>query len=44
MTGSITAGKRADFTVFARDPLAVGPEELARTAVVATLLDGVPVG
>jgi predicted amidohydrolase YtcJ len=43
VTGSITPGKRADFTVFARDPLTVDPEELARTAVVATLLDGVPV-
>ncbi|WP_426299848.1 amidohydrolase [Arthrobacter sp. R-11] len=43
VTGSITVSKRADFTVFARDPLAVDPEELARTAVVATLLDGVPV-
>lgn len=39
--GSIAVGKRADLTVFARDPLAVTPEDLARTAVVATLVDGV---
>ncbi|MFJ5956978.1 amidohydrolase [Paenarthrobacter sp. NPDC092416] len=39
--GSISVGKRADLTVFARDPLAVTPEELAGTAVLATLVDGV---
>ncbi|MFE4194857.1 amidohydrolase [Paenarthrobacter sp. NPDC056912] len=41
-SGSISLGKRADLTVFARDPLAVTPEELARTSVVTTLVDGIP--
>ncbi|MDP5225683.1 MULTISPECIES: amidohydrolase [Arthrobacter] len=39
-SGTIAPGKRADFTVFAADPLSVSAEELARTAVVATVLDG----
>lgn len=43
IVGSITAGKRADLTVWSRDPLEVDAEQLARTPIVATLLGGVPV-
>lgn len=42
VAGTITVGKRADFTVWAQDPLSVDAEELAATPIVATLLDGVP--
>jgi len=40
VSGSIEVGKRADFTVFAADPLEVSAEQLARTAVVATVVAG----
>ncbi len=38
--GSISVGKVADLTILAADPLAVPPEELARTVVLATLVGG----
>ena len=40
--GSIAVGKRADFTVLARDPWQTPIEELAGIPIVATVLDGVP--
>ncbi|MFE4541698.1 amidohydrolase [Arthrobacter sp. NPDC056727] len=40
VSGSITVGKRADFTVFDVDPLAVAPDDLARARVLATFVDG----
>ncbi|MEV7607707.1 amidohydrolase [Paenarthrobacter sp. NPDC089322] len=43
VTGTISAGKWADLTVFGADPLLVTPEELARTSVLATIVDGVVV-
>ena len=39
--GSIRAGKKADFTVLADDPLAVDPTDLKDIEVVATVFDGV---
>jgi predicted amidohydrolase YtcJ len=38
--GSISVGKVADLTILAADPLAVSPEELVRTAVLATVVGG----
>ncbi len=38
--GAIRPGARAALTVFAADPLAVSPEELAETPVLATYVDG----
>jgi predicted amidohydrolase YtcJ len=38
--GSISVGKVADLTILAADPLAVPPEELARTAILATVVGG----
>lgn len=38
--GALTAGRRADFTVLDRDPLAVAPEELPKLKVLATWIDG----
>ncbi|HKT55251.1 MAG TPA: amidohydrolase family protein, partial [Microbacterium sp.] len=43
VTGTITPGKRADLTVFAADPLATPPEDLAHVPVLDTVLDGIPV-
>ena len=40
VSGSITVGKRADFTVFDVDPLAAAPDELAAARVLATFVDG----
>ena len=40
VAGSIAPGKRADLTVFAADPLEASAEELARTPIVATVVDG----
>jgi len=40
--GSIECGKRADFAVLERDPLAVDPLELKDIAVAGTVLDGRP--
>ncbi|WP_258566701.1 amidohydrolase family protein [Leucobacter luti] len=42
--GTITPGARAALTVFAGDPLALTPQELATVGVVATYVDGRPVG
>jgi predicted amidohydrolase YtcJ len=39
-SGSVTVGKRADFTVFDVDPLSVSPDELALAQVLATFVDG----
>lgn len=41
--GVLVPGARAALTVFAADPLAITPEELAQTAVLATYVDGQPV-
>ncbi|MET0820757.1 MAG: amidohydrolase [Aeromicrobium sp.] len=38
--GTIEVGKRADLTAFAGDPLTVSADELAATAVLATVVDG----
>ena len=38
--GSISVGKVADLTILAADPLAVSPEELAGTAILATVVGG----
>ncbi|MFE5837202.1 amidohydrolase [Arthrobacter sp. NPDC056493] len=40
VSGSVTVGKRADFTVFDVDPLAVAPDDLAAARVLATFVDG----
>ncbi|WP_414635193.1 amidohydrolase family protein [Arthrobacter ipis] len=40
ISGSITVGKRADFTVFDVDPLAAAPDDLAAARVLATFVDG----
>ncbi|AXJ10891.1 amidohydrolase [Arthrobacter sp. PM3] len=39
-SGSITVGKRADFTVFDVDPLSVAPDDLAAAQALATFVDG----
>jgi predicted amidohydrolase YtcJ len=39
-SGSITPGKRADFTFLEMNPLAAGPDELAGSAVLGTAVDG----
>jgi len=38
--GSIRAGKRADFTVLAEDPLAVAPEQIRDIPILATVFEG----
>lgn len=38
--GSIGVGKVADLTILAADPLAISPDELAGTAVLATVVGG----
>jgi predicted amidohydrolase YtcJ len=38
--GSISVGKVADLTILAADPLAISPEELVGTAILATMVDG----
>ncbi|MDQ0827616.1 putative amidohydrolase YtcJ [Arthrobacter sp. B2I5] len=38
--GSISVGKRADFTVFDVDPLAAAPDDLAAGHVLATVVEG----
>ena len=38
--GSVTAGKRADFVILDRNPLAVAAEQLRDVRVVATIKDG----
>jgi predicted amidohydrolase YtcJ len=38
--GSISVGKVADLTILAGDPLAIPPEELAGTAILATFVGG----
>jgi predicted amidohydrolase YtcJ len=40
VSGSVTVGKRADFTVFDVDPLAAVPDDLAEARVLATFVDG----
>lgn len=41
--GSIEPGKRADFVVFSQDIVEVPVEEILRTEVLATVMDGVVV-
>lgn len=38
--GSISVGKVADLTILAADPLAISPEQLVGTAILATMVDG----
>jgi predicted amidohydrolase YtcJ len=38
--GTLSPGKLADVAVLSRDILAIAPEEILETEVVATLLDG----
>jgi hypothetical protein len=38
--GSIEIGKRADFTVFSQDIMAVPADTILDTKVVATIIDG----
>jgi len=38
--GSVSVGKVADLTILAADPLAISPEELVRTGILATMADG----
>jgi predicted amidohydrolase YtcJ len=40
VSGSVTVGKRADFTVFDMDPLTVAPDDLAAARILATFVDG----
>ncbi len=42
-TGSITAGKYADFVVLDQDIMTVAPEQVLQTEVVMTVLGGKPV-
>ena len=42
-TGSLTAGKFADFIVLDRDIYAVDPEAIGETEVLLTMLGGKPV-
>ena len=39
-TGSITVGKRADFTAFELDPLTADPDELAESSILGTVVGG----
>jgi len=38
--GSITAGKLADFTMLARDPHDVNPDEIKNIAILRTVVGG----
>lgn len=40
VSGSITVGKRADFTAFEMDPLTTAPDEFAASSVLGTFVDG----
>ncbi|MFJ4207788.1 amidohydrolase [Paenarthrobacter sp. NPDC089675] len=40
VSGSITVGKRADFTIFELDPLTASPDTLAAGTVLGTVVDG----
>ena len=40
VSGSITVGKHADFTVFELDPLTTAPDELAAGAILGTVVGG----
>ncbi|MGP0221348.1 amidohydrolase [Paenarthrobacter sp. NCHU4564] len=40
VSGSISVGKRADFTAFELDPLTAEPDALGASSVVATIVDG----
>ncbi|MBX7443840.1 MULTISPECIES: amidohydrolase [unclassified Arthrobacter] len=42
VSGSVTVGKRADFTIFDVDPLSAAPDDLASARVLATIVDGQP--
>lgn len=44
VTGTIAAGKRADLTAWATDPLATRAEDLPDVGIVATFLDGERIG
>ena len=43
MVGSITPGKRADFTVLSKDIMTVPMMDILGTEVVATFIDGKPI-
>jgi predicted amidohydrolase YtcJ len=40
VSGSVTVGKRADFTAFELDPLTTPPDEFAASSVLGTFVDG----
>ncbi|MCT9868112.1 amidohydrolase [Paenarthrobacter aurescens] len=40
VSGSISVGKRADFTAFELDPLTTAPDEFAASTVLGTFVDG----
>ncbi|MEV7662493.1 amidohydrolase [Paenarthrobacter sp. NPDC089316] len=40
VSGSISVGKRADFTAFELDPLTAAPDEFAASCVLGTFVDG----
>ncbi|WP_347111060.1 amidohydrolase family protein [Paenarthrobacter sp. S56] len=40
ISGSISVGKRADFTVFELDPLTTSPDTLGTSGVLGTIVDG----
>ena len=40
ITGSLRAGKRADFTVLNQDPLTCEPDELRDIEIAATVFEG----
>jgi predicted amidohydrolase YtcJ len=39
-TGTIEIGKRGDLIVVSQDPFAIAPEDLHKTSVLMTFLDG----
>lgn len=41
--GSLEVGKRADLTVFSQDIMVIPVEEISKTTVLATVIDGKPV-
>ena len=41
--GSLEIGKRADFTILSQDIMQIPPEDILRTQVHATIIDGRPV-
>ncbi|GJJ06290.1 hypothetical protein Clacol_000481 [Clathrus columnatus] len=40
LKGSLTPGKRADYSILSKDIMEIPPQEILRTKVIATVLDG----